>query len=337
MSATGAPRAPATAGERIEAARALIAPFIHRTPLLSCRAISRLAGGRVWLKCENFQRGGAFKARGAHHAVFRLDDAVAARGVITHSSGNHGQALALAARARGIPAYVVMPENAPAVKRRGVLAYGGRVRACAPTMAARVAVAEAWAAETGATMVPPFDHVDIIAGQATLAREILEDRPEVDAIVAPVGGGGLVSGLLLGCAALATSPDAAPVPVYGAEPLGADDAARSLAAGQRITDHRPQTIADGLRTHLGELTWPIVRDRIAGIHTVTEEEIVEAMRLLFERAKLVVEPSGAVALAAVLQPAFAARGHQDVCVVLSGGNVDLGLLGQLFSPSPESA
>ncbi|MCC6873665.1 MAG: pyridoxal-phosphate dependent enzyme [Sandaracinaceae bacterium] len=305
----------------IRAAQARIAPYVHRTPVLTCSTLDALAGARLFLKCENLQRGGAFKARGAHNAVFALTDDVAERGVVTHSSGNHAQALALAARARGIRAHLVMPANAPAIKRAAVEGYGGIVHPCEPTLEAREREAARIAQETGATLVPPYDHPAVIAGQGTAALELLEEIPALDAIVAPVGGGGLVSGTALCATELSPSTS-----VFAAEPAGADDAARSKASGVLVTEQTPRTIADGLRTTLGLLTWPVIRDRVADVIVVDDGAIVRAMRLLFERAKLVVEPSGAVPLAAVLDERFRARGLSRVGVILSGGNVDLDAL-----------
>lgn len=303
----------------IRAAGERIASHIHRTPLWTCAHLDRLSGRTLLLKCENLQKGGAFKARGATNAVWSLDEASAARGVVTHSSGNHAQALARAARSRGIVAHVVMPTNAPRVKREATEAYGAHVHPCEPTLEARERGAADIVASTGATLVPPYDHPWVIAGQGTVALEILGQSGGVDAIVAPVGGGGLVSGIALACREQAPGVD-----IVAAEPAGADDAARSRRAGERLPQLHPETIADGLRTSLGELTWPVVRDLVKDIVTVDDRAIVGAMRLLFERAKLVVEPSGAVALAAVLDPAFDPdRRYQTVAIVLSGGNVSL--------------
>jgi threonine dehydratase/serine racemase len=249
----------------------------------------------------------------------KLAPEAAARGVATHSSGNHAQALALAARLRGIPAHVVMPSNASPVKRRAVEEYGGRVVECEPTLEARERTACAVLAQTGATLVPPYNHPDVIAGQGTVALELLDQVDGLDAVVAPVGGGGLVAGT---CVALREAAPA--VRVFAAEPAGADDAARSKAAGTLVPQTRPRTIADGLLTSLGDLTWPLVRDRVERVVTAGEEEIIEAMRLAWERAKLLIEPSAALALAAVLSDEFRALGGlRRVGVVLSGGNVNL--------------
>ena len=309
----------AVALQDIRAAAGRLAGLAQYTPVMTCATLDRLAGRSLFFKCENFQKAGAFKFRGACNAVMKLSQAAAARGVVTHSSGNHAQALALSARLRSIPAHVVMPNNASPVKRRAVEEYGGRVIACVPTLAAREETAAAVVAETGATLVPPYDHADVIAGQGTVALELLEQVAGLDAVVAPVGGGGLVAGLCLALRELDPG-----VRVFAAEPAGADDAARSRAAGTLLPQTGPQTIADGLLTSLGELTWPVVRDRVADILTVTEDEIVAALRLAWERAKLLIEPSAAVALAAVLTDSFRQRpGLRRVGIVLSGGNVNL--------------
>ena len=276
-------------------AAARIAGFVHRTPVMTCSTLDHLAGRDLHFKCENLQKVGAFKYRGATNAVRKLTDEEAAKGVVTHSSGNHAQALALAARVRGIPAYIVMPRTAPLVKMNAVEGYGGIVTLCEPTLEAREAAAVEVVARTGGTLIPPFDHADVIAGQGTAALELLEDVPDLDAIIAPVGGGGLLSG----CAIAAQGIRPA-IRVFGAEPLGADDAARSKAAGKFIPQTAPNTIADGLLTSLGTLTWPIVRDRVERVFTVTDDQIRAAMRLVWERMKLIVEPSGAVGLAVAL-------------------------------------
>jgi threonine dehydratase/serine racemase len=301
-----------------EAARR-IAPFAHRTPVATCTILNRLAERELFFKCEHLQKAGAFKFRGACNAVFALPGNVAGRGVVTHSSGNHAQALALAAKLRGIPAHIVMPRTASPVKRRAVEGYGGRVIECEPNQAAREATAERVVAETGGTLIHPYDNPDIIAGQGTAALELVEQVPELDALIAPVGGGGLVSGSCV------TIREAAPsVRMFAAEPKGADDAARSKAAGKLIPQTGPNTIADGLLTSLGNLTWPLVRDQVERVITVDEDEIRKAMRLAWERAKLLIEPSSAVAVAAVFSEEFRGlSGLKRVGVILSGGNVDL--------------
>ena len=308
---------PDFAAVRLAAER--LAPIVHRTPVATSGTLDRLSSRELFFKCEHLQKTGAFKFRGASNAVLKLPAEIAARGVATHSSGNHAGALALAARMRGIPAHIVMPRTASPVKRRATREYGGFIVECEPTQAARESTAAAVVAETGATLIAPFDHPDVIAGQGTAALELLAEIRELDALVTPVGGGGLTSGTCL--AAHGVAPR---VRVFAAEPKGADDAARSKAEGRRLPQTDPRTIADGLRTSLGDLTWPIVRDRVERVITVTEEEIVAAMRLLWERAKLLVEPSSAVAFAAVLTDEFRElSGLRRIGIVLSGGNVDL--------------
>jgi threonine dehydratase/serine racemase len=303
----------------VRAAAARIRGVVHRTPVMTCDTLDRLAGRRLFFKCENLQKVGAFKYRGATNAVRRLTDAEAARGVVTHSSGNHAQALALAARVRGVPGYIVMPRTAPGVKRAAVEGYGGRVTLCEPNLAAREEAAARLVADTGATLIPPFDHPDVIAGQGTVALELLEDVPDLDALIVCLGGGGLIAGCAV--AAHELKPG---VRVFGAEPLGADDAARSKAAGEQLPQTAPDTIADGLLTSTGQLTWPVIRDLVERVFTVTDDEIRSAMRLVWERMKLVVEPSGAVGAAVALGEAFRALdGANRVGVVFSGGNVSL--------------
>jgi threonine dehydratase/serine racemase len=273
----------------------------------------------LFFKCEQLQKVGAFKFRGACNAVMKLNDDGAARGVVTHSSGNHAQALALAAQICGIPAHIVMPSTASLVKRRAVEGYGGRVIECAPTLEARETTAADVLAETGATLIPPYNHPDVIAGQGTVALEFLEQVEELDALVAPVGGGGLISGISIAAKGLKPS-----LRVFAAEPHGADDAARSKTAGTLIAQTAPKTIADGLLTSLGDLTWPIVRDLVERVLTVSDAEIIHAMRLAWERAKLLIEPSAAVAVAGVMSEEFKSiSGLPRVGVVLSGGNSDL--------------
>lgn len=294
-----------------------IAPWIHRTPVLTCHALDERAGASLFFKCENFQKTGSFKARGAANAVFSLGDDQAARGVATHSSGNHGQALARAARCRGMPATIVMPHTAPQPKIDAVRAYGGDVVFCEPTNTARQETLDAVVAESGAEFIPPYNDRRIIAGQASCALELLEDVPDLDTVIAPIGGGGLTSGTALACAHRAPG-----VSVYAGEPRAADDAFRSLGTGELQSNDAPETIADGLKASLGDITWPIVQSHVAGIMRVEEDEIVAAMRLIWQRMKIIVEPSCAVALAAILSagPQFAG---QRVGVILTGGNVDL--------------
>jgi len=295
-----------------------IAPHAHRTPVLTSRTLDTEAGARLLFKCENLQRSGAFKFRGACNAVMGLEEARLAAGFATHSSGNHAAALALAASLRGAPATVVMPRNASRAKVAAVRAYGASVVECEPTQAAREAALAQLVARTGAEAVPPFDDVRVIAGQGTAALELVEDAHGLDAVIAPVGGGGLLAGTVIAVTAAAPG-----VAVWGAEPAQADDTARSFAAGaRRPLQAPPDTLADGLRTSVGEITFPLIRAGAAGILTASEAGIVRAMRLLWERMKLVVEPSGAVPLAALLEHPEALRGAR-VGIIISGGNVDL--------------
>jgi threonine dehydratase/serine racemase len=303
----------------IQDAARRIGRWAHRTPVMTCATLDRLAGRSLFFKCEHLQKAGAFKFRGACNAVLKLSDEAAARGVVTHSSGNHAGALALAAQLRGIPAHVVMPRTASPVKRRAVEGYGARVIECEPTLAARETTAAAVLAETGGTMIPPYNHPEVIAGQGTAALELLEQVQGLHAVITPVGGGGLLSGVCL--AARGIDPR---IRVFAAEPAGADDAARSKAAGTLIPQTGPKTIADGLLTSLGDLTWPVLRDLVERVITVQEDEIIVAMRLAWERAKLLIEPSSAVAIAAVLSEDFRRLpGLRCVGIVLSGGNVNL--------------
>ena len=301
----------------IRAAAVRIAPHVHRTPVLASSSLDGEAGARLFFKCENLQKIGAFKARGATNAVFALAPDIAARGVVTHSSGNHGAALAYAARRRGIPAWVVMPENAPRVKIANVAREGATIRFCAPNVAARESACAQVERESGATLIHPFDHFDVIAGQATAALELLAEVPDLDVVVAPCGGGGLLSGTAI--VARALSPR---IRVLGAEPAHADDAARSFASGHIEPLPATTTIADGLRTTLAPRTLAAIRAHVEAIGTCSEEGIVRAMRLTWERMKIVIEASSAVPLACLLEGALAVRGLR-VGIVLSGGNVDL--------------
>ena len=297
-----------------------IAPYAHRTPVITCASLDRETGARVYLKCENFQKVGAFKFRGACNAVFALSEVQAAQGVATHSSGNHAQALALAARMRGIPAYIVMPDNAPAVKKAAVAGYGGRITYCEPTLIAREKTTAAVIEETGAIFIHPYDNPLVIAGQGTAALELIAEIPDLDVVIAPVGGGGLLSGT-----AIAITGKSPKTRVIGAEPEMADDARRSLQAGHIIPSENPQTIADGLLTSLGELTFPIIRDAVEQIVTASDDAIIAAMRFIWERAKIVVEPSAAVAVAILIEGKIDLKGLK-IGVILSGGNVDLARL-----------
>ncbi|MCH2134457.1 MAG: pyridoxal-phosphate dependent enzyme [Phycisphaerales bacterium] len=304
--------------DEVQQAAARIDGLVHRTPVITCDTLDQRSGHRLFIKCENLQRVGAFKFRGASNAVRSLGDGLARQGVCTHSSGNHAQALARAARAMEIPAWIVMPTSAPAVKRRAVEGYGATVVPCEPNLQARETTAAEVMADTGSTMIHPYDDPRIIAGQGTAALELLDEVGELDALVAPVGGGGLMSGSCITMRGLSPSTR-----LIAAEPAGADDAARSLAAGQLIPQESPNTICDGLLTSLGELTWPILRDHLETIVTVDDDEVMLAMRLLWERAKTVVEPSGATPLAAVMSKQFPLPPGSRIGVILSGGNVDL--------------
>jgi threonine dehydratase len=301
----------------IRQAAVRIKPYAHRTPVLTCMSLERLVDAQLFFKCENFQKVGAFKFRGACNTVFSLTESEAQCGVATHSSGNHGAAVALAAQLRGIPAHIVMPRNAPEVKRAAVAGYGGRIVWCEPTQEARETTLARVVQETGATFIHPYNDPRVIAGQGTVALELLEDVPGLDVLVAPVGGGGLTSGTALSAAALSPTTR-----VIAAEPAGADDAYRSLQSGVIVPSIHPNTIADGLRTSLGELTFAILRRHVERIVTVSEEAIISAMRHIWERMKLVIEPSAAVPVAAVLSQQIDLRG-QRVGIILSGGNVDL--------------
>lgn len=301
----------------ITAARERIAAHVHCTPVYSSRLLDAHTSARVHFKCENLQKVGAFKARGASNAVFSLSAEEAAAGVATHSSGNHGAALAMAARQRGIPAHIVMPANAALVKQEAVAAYGGLVIHCEPTLAAREAALEQVVGGTGAHVVHPYADPRVIAGQGTVALEILEQVPDLDVIVVPVGGGGLLSGVAVAIKNL--RPE---VEVVAAEPEGADDAFRSFGLGELQPSIAPDTIADGLRAGLGELNFALIQQYVDTILTVTDANIVAAMRLQWSRLKTVVEPSGAVSFAALLEHPERFRGRR-VVVVISGGNLDL--------------
>ena len=301
----------------IQQAAERIKPYAHRTPVLTNEGLNQRVGAQVYLKCENFQKVGAFKFRGACNAVYSLSDEAAARGVCTHSSGNHAQALALAARMRGIPAYIVMPNNAPSVKKNAVAAYGGQITFCEPTLEARESTLERIRLETGANVVHPYNDERVIAGQGTAALELLSDVPDLDVIIAPVGGGGLLSGTVI--AAKGIKPG---IRVIAGEPEMADDAYRSLQAGQLLPSMNPKTIADGLLTSLGSITFPIVRERVEQIVTVSEAGIVAAMKFVWERVKIVIEPSSAVAVGVLWEKKIDLSGLK-VGIILSGGNVDL--------------
>ncbi|HEX4388836.1 MAG TPA: pyridoxal-phosphate dependent enzyme, partial [Steroidobacteraceae bacterium] len=301
----------------IAEARARIAGKVHTTPVLTSHALDERAGARLYFKCENLQKGGAFKARGASNAVFALSEAAARRGVATHSSGNHAAALARAAALRGIPAYIVMPENSAHAKRAAVERCGAQITYCAPTLAAREAAAAELVQRTGALLIHPYDNLQVMAGAGTVAAEFLEQVSELDVILCPVGGGGLLSGTAVAAKSLRPR-----IRVVGVEPAGADDAARSLRAGHIIPSVNPQTIADGLRSSLGERPFAEIRRLVDDIVTVEEQAIIDGMRTLWEVLKVIVEPSAAVPYAALLA-GTPGLGGQRVGVILSGGNLDL--------------
>ncbi|MBS0378431.1 MAG: pyridoxal-phosphate dependent enzyme [Proteobacteria bacterium] len=304
----------------IAQARERIAGRVHQTPVLTSCALDELCGAQLFFKCEPLQKCGAFKARGATNAVFALGDEAARSGVVTHSSGNHAAALARAARLRGIPAYIVMPDNTPRAKRAAVARYGAEITYCEASLPARERAARALIERTGAVLVHPYDDLLVMAGQGTAAVELLEQVPQLDCLICPVGGGGLISGTAV--AARARAPG---VRVFGAEPLGADDAARSLHSGELQGMPQPKTVADGLRGALAPRTFAEIQRGVEDILTVTEEEIVTAMRELWEVLKLIVEPSGAVPYAALRASPAPLRGRR-VGVILSGGNLDLDAL-----------
>ena len=301
------------AGERIK-------PFVHRTPVLTCGTLNRMCEGEIFFKCENFQKTGSFKIRGATNTVFSLTDEEAARGVATHSSGNHGAAVAAAGQWRKIKAYVVMPENAPEVKRNAVAGYGAEIIYCRPTLKAREEGLAEVVARTGAAFIHPYNDYRVIAGQGTAALELCEEVEGLDVVIGPVGGGGLISGVAI--AVSAVSPKTV---VIAAEPENADDAYQSFNAGRIIPVDNPDTIADGLRTSLGDLTFPIIKRGVERIVTVSEEDIMTAMRFIWERMKIIVEPSSAVPLGALLAERIEPTGKR-IGIILSGGNVDMGKL-----------
>ena len=301
----------------VVAAHQRIAPHVHRTPVLTSRMLNALSGAELFFKCENFQKGGAFKARGASNAVFGLTDEQAAKGVATHSSGNHGTCLSYAAGRRGIPCTVVMPRTAPQAKKDAVRGYGARVVECEPSTTSREAVFAEVVAETGAEFVHPYNDHRVIAGQGTCSKEMIEDLGELDAVIAPIGGGGMVSGTCLTLSTLAPK-----VKIYAAEPEQADDAMRSFKAGHIIADDAPETVADGLKVPLKDLTWHFVKTHVTDILTASEEDIVDAMKLIWKRMKIVMEPSSAVPLATILKNPDIFAGKR-VGVVITGGNVDL--------------
>jgi threonine dehydratase len=306
-----------------------IRPLARVTPVLTSRLFDAAAGVHAVFKCENFQRGGAFKIRGAANFVSLLDPEQRKRGVVTFSSGNHAQAVAIAAAEAGIPATIVMPNDAPKAKLESTLAYGPKVFFCDRLRESREEIARRIAKEAGATVLPPFDHPWVIAGQGTAALELFDQCPELDAVIVPLGGGGLLSGTLIAAKALRPG-----IRVFGVEPELASDWHQSLEAGKRIEIGPPATIADGLRTPVpGEITFPIVRDLASGVVLVSEEEIKEAMRFLLTRMKILVEPSGAVGAAAVLRKKLPVE-LRTVGIIISGGNVDAGALAKILEEAP---
>lgn len=303
--------------ENLSAVHQQILPYIHRTPVLTSTQLNEIAGVSLFFKCENFQRMGAFKMRGAANAILNLPEEKQKKGVVTHSSGNFAQALSLSAKKLNVPAYIVMPSSAPQVKKDAVKSYGGEITECPPTLAEREKAARKIIEETGATFIHPSDDLDVIHGQGTAALELLQDHPDLDFVVTPVGGGGLVAGT-----ALAVHYFGKNCKTIGAEPFEADDAYRSLISGKIEENESANTIADGLKTQLGEYNFPIIKELVTEIIRVKEDEIVAALRLIWERMKIVVEPSSATALAAVLREKEKFRGKK-VGIIISGGNVDL--------------
>jgi threonine dehydratase len=304
----------------IEEAHERIRQYIHQTPVFSSQSINEIVGARLFFKCENLQKVGAFKFRGACNSVFSLTPEEARNGVCTHSSGNHAAALALAARMRGIPAYIVMPENAPEIKKIAVAGYGAQITFCTPTLEARESTLKKVAESTGATEIHPYNYFNVICGQGTAAKELIEEIGDLDVLMAPVGGGGLLSGTAISSRALLPKAK-----VIAAEPAGADDAFRSFYSKTLHPSVAPKTIADGLLTSLGSLTFPIILNKVDQIVTVSEESIVAAMRMIWERMKIIIEPSSAVPLAAILENKVDVKGKK-IGIILSGGNVDLGKL-----------
>ncbi|WP_319479312.1 pyridoxal-phosphate dependent enzyme [uncultured Draconibacterium sp.] len=304
----------------VEQAHQIVQKYAHRTPVLSSVSINQIVGAELFFKCENLQKVGAFKFRGACNAVFSLSEEDAQKGVATHSSGNHAAALALAARMRGIAAHIVMPENSPEIKKKAVAGYGAKITFCQPTLQARESTLAKVIEETGATEIHPYNNFYVIAGQGTAAKELIEDQGEFDVLMAPVGGGGLLSGTAISSKHLLHA-----CKVIAAEPAGADDAYRSFHSGKLVPSENPKTIADGLLTSLGERNFAIILEKVDDIVTVSEESIVEAMRMIWERMKIIIEPSSAVPLAAILEKKLDVQGKK-VGIVLSGGNLDLGKL-----------
>ena len=304
----------------VENAHLRIKDFIHRTPILASKSINEIVGGNLFFKCENFQKVGAFKFRGACNAVFSLSEKEARRGVATHSSGNHAAALALAAKMRGISAHIVMPQNSPEIKKKAVAGYGANITFCEPTLQSREFTLTEVIKKTGATEIHPYNNFNVIAGQGTAVKEMIEDGGDFDIILTPVGGGGLLSGTAISTKKLL--PDCK---VIAAEPTGADDAFQSFQAKKLIPSINPKTIADGLLTSLGDRNFAIIMENVDDVVTVSEKSIVDAMRMIWERMKIIIEPSSAVPFAAILEGKIDIQ-KQKVGIILSGGNLDLGKL-----------
>ncbi len=298
-------------------AEKIVNQFAHRTPVLTCKSINQICGCEIFFKCENFQKVGAFKFRGAVNSIFSLSEIDARNGVATHSSGNHAQAIALAAKMRGIPAIIVMPDNSPKVKSEAVAGYGAEIVFCKPTLEERESTLNQIVAERNCTFIHPYNNPMVIAGQATAAKELIEEIPDLNYIIAPVGGGGLMSGTLLSAKAL--SPN---IKVIGAEPEGADDAYRSLLKGEIVPSINPNTIADGLLTSLGEITFDIIKNNIFQIVTASDEYAISAMKLIWERMKMIIEPSSAFPLAVLMQNKINLKNCR-IGIIISGGNVDI--------------
>ncbi len=301
----------------IEKAHNIVKKYAHRTPVFTSSAIDSIVGGRLFFKCENFQKVGAFKFRGAINAIFSLSETEAEKGVATHSSGNHAAAVALAAKLRGIPAHIVMPDNSPEIKKRAVAGYDANITFCAPTLQARETTLAKVVEETGANEIHPYNNFYVIAGQGTAAKEMIEEKKDFDIIITPVGGGGLLSGT-----AIATKKLLPDCKIIAAEPAGADDAFRSFHSKKFIASENPKTIADGLLTSLGERNFKIILSNVDDIVTVSEENIIAAMRMIWERMKIIIEPSSAVPLAAILEKKIDIK-NKKVGIILTGGNIDL--------------
>ncbi|KAN0038726.1 hypothetical protein ACTA71_000912 [Dictyostelium dimigraforme] len=313
----------------IKEAHNRIEKYIHKTPVLTNSTINQLAGKELYFKCENLQKTGSFKMRGACNAIFSLNEEELSKGVVTHSSGNHGQAISYASKVRGTPCYVVVPENAPSVKLNAICGYGANVTKCKATLEARESNTKQLIEQHDCKLIHPFDNLQVIAGQGTASLELMEEIENLDAIITPIGGGGLLSGTCITAKSL--NPN---IKVFAAEPLGADDAYRSLASGsiQKHTDGKPNTIADGLLTTVGSLTFPIIKENCDGIIVVTEDEIKDAMKLVWERMKIIIEPSSATTLAAILKQEFKDKKDiKKVGIIISGGNVDLSSISKILN------